>query len=261
MIALITPTGARAKQIRLCAEYMKKQNYEGGVFWLVVDDAQPRTSYIINADKEFLWGANGFIEITTLENKGDFRKNWEVVKIYPQPAWQPGQNTQARNLKAGIQFIKDFKVPVDSIFIIEDDDWYSEKYLSEMVKRLKGFQVVGETNTIYYNIKDHTLRPNRNTRHASLFQTGFTLDVLPLFERVLEKQSRFIDLDFFKLLWGNKVNLLSNVRFSVGMKGLSGRPGIGVGHTIKVGNKPLKMSFAKCMELKELIGMDYLNYL
>lgn len=261
MIILITPTGARAKQILFCADYMKRQNYTGEVLWIVVDDALPRTSNIIPAQKEFIASEKGFIEVTSLDNKEIFRKDWTVVKLYPVPVWEAGQNTQARNLQSGVSFIKILKENIEGIFIIEDDDWYGENYLTEMANRLKGFDVVGETRTIYYNVQDHTIRPNRNTGHASLFQTGFVPGMLPLFENVLHNKSRFIDMDFFRACRGNKVNLLNNVRFSVGMKGMAGRPGIGMGHIVKVPETQSKMSISKCMELKELIGMDYLNYL
>lgn len=261
MIALITPTGARAKQIRFCANYMKRQNYTGEVLWIVVDDALPRTSEIIPAEKEYLISDNGLIDVSSLDNHEKFRNDWGVVKLYPVPVWEAGQNTQARNLQAGITFLKTLKADVDAIFIIEDDDWYGENYLKEMTARLKGFDVVGETKTIYYNVADHTVRPNHNTNHASLFQTGFTPTVLPLFENILHNSSRFIDMDFFRACRGKKVNLLNNVRFSVGMKGMPGRPGIGVGHTVKMSVTTSKLPFSKCMELKELIGMDYLNYL
>lgn len=261
MIALITPTGAREKQIRLCAEYMKRQNYEGEVLWIVVDDVLPRTSDIIPADKEYLISENNLIEVTTVDNVGGFKKDWTVIKLYPIPVWEAGQNTQARNLQAAVSLLKSSKLDIDSIFIIEDDDWYSANYLKEMTSRLKGYDVVGETLTLYYNVFDNTLRPNKNKIHASLFQTGFTPTVLPIFEKVLENKSKFIDMDFFRACRGQKVNLVANTRFSVGMKGMAGRPGIGSGHKTTVANPPRKMSFLKCMELKELIGIDYLNYI
>lgn len=261
MIALITPTGARAKQINLCAEYMKRQNYEGEVLWIVVDDALPRTSQNIPANKEYLVSEKGLVDVSTLQNTGGFKKDWTVIKLYPVPVWEVGQNTQSRNIGCGTNFIKALKENIEAIFIIEDDDWYSPEYLQEMVKNLKGFDVVGETKTVYYNVADYTVRPNRNTMHASLFQTAFTLSVLPIFERVLENKSKFIDMDFFRSVRGHNVNLLNNVRFSVGIKGMGGRAGIGSGHTLKVAGKPSKPTYAKAMELKELIGMDYLNYL
>jgi len=58
MIALITPTGARPKQIRLCAEWMKRQTYNGSVLWIVVDDAIPITVDLIQKFSTiyyFLW--------------------------------------------------------------------------------------------------------------------------------------------------------------------------------------------------------------
>ena len=47
MIALITPTGARERQIQLCAQWMKQQTYTGDVTWIIVDEAIPVTDNFI----------------------------------------------------------------------------------------------------------------------------------------------------------------------------------------------------------------------
>lgn len=258
MIALITPTGARPKQFALCAKYMQAQNYTGEVLWIIVDDCKPRVSKIINAKKEFIILVDNAIDVTDLTCTNDFKHNWTVVKIYPTPEWEVGQNTQARNLQVGVDAIKQFP-GIQAIFIIEDDDWYSPKYLSEMVKSLWGYQIAGEINTIYYNTVDHTIKKNHNTKHSSLFQTAFTMEALPDFEKVLTTNVKYIDIYFYRN--AKKVNLMKQQRLSVGIKGLPGRAGIGQGHKVDPVKAKQKLSFADCMKLKELIGMDYINYL
>lgn len=81
---------------------MKEQTYTGTVIWMIVDDGDPVTTDFIT---------------------DDFREGWTIQKIYPKPVWQKGQNTQGRNLAAGIREIK--KLDPELIFIVEDDDYYS----------------------------------------------------------------------------------------------------------------------------------------
>ena len=166
MIILITPTGSRQAQINLCKLWMQRQTYKGEVAWIIVDDAYPRT-----------------IENVT-------RQGWDVVKIYPEPRWITGMNTQARNIAAGVNEALKHK-DIKAIFIIEDDDYYKPYYLDEMMQRLNGFDLIGEMKTIYYNVLTRQHVTNPNTIHASLFQTAFTLNALPQLEKAFE--SKFID--------------------------------------------------------------------
>jgi hypothetical protein len=206
MIVLITPTGSRKDQFSLCADWMKNQTYDREVLWIIVDDAYP---------------------ITTNNVNGDFRKNWDVCKIYPKPRWT-GQNTQARNIRAGfdeMQKLCNMK-EVEAIFIIEDDDYYRPIYLARMMQMKQGYWAFGETNTIYYNVTYRMYMVNANRQHASLFQTAFTPDLLPHFRNNLHH--KFIDAGFWQ---GCPRQLLFFDNYlSVGIKGMPGRGGIGAGH-------------------------------
>ena len=108
MIYLITPTGARPQQIRHCAEWMKNQTYTGKATWIIVDDGLPETT-------EFI--------------KEDFKENWEIIKVFPRPAWMPGMNTQGRNIAAGLSKVENGKDNI--VFIIEDDDYYKPVYIEK----------------------------------------------------------------------------------------------------------------------------------
>jgi hypothetical protein len=209
-IVLITPTGARERQIQLCAQWMKQQTYTGDVTWIIVDDAEPVTTDFIPAGRD------------------NFRDNWHVTKIHPTPAWQPGQNTQGRNINAGINYVMAVfdGFTVDGIFIIEDDDYYSPAYLDEMMKRLPGFDAIGETNTIYYNVMLRRWIENHNDTWSSLFQTAFTMKSLRIFKQLLTE--RFIDYAFFPAIENKLLFRAGNL--AVGIKGQPGRAGIGAGH-------------------------------
>jgi hypothetical protein len=232
MIAAITPTGARKAQFELCAKWMLKQTYPDEVLWIIIDDAIP---------------------VTTNNVQKDFRDKWLIKKIYPEPKWM-GSNTQARNIKAGIDFLKInySKEQISAIFIIEDDDYYKPCYLEKMMSKFGSYWLVGETNTIYYNVqwRRHVTNPNRH--HASLFQTAFTWDSIPILESCYK--DKFIDA----ALWtrGKNKFLFFDGVLSVGMKGMPGRGGIGAGHKLAMQfNADIEMKF-----LKKLIGNDIKFY-
>jgi hypothetical protein len=230
MIALITPTGGRPEMINLCAIWMRQQEYPGEVLWIIVDDCQPRTTDFIT---------------------DNFRENWRIIKIFPEPFWQQEQNTQARNLKAGLDIIKNYNA--EAIFIIEDDDYYKPCYLDVMMKKLDRFNAAGEINTIFYHVPLKCWLNIKNKRHSSLFQTAFKPVLIPLFEDCFKYE--YIDYYFFRII-KNK-NLFKAGNISVGIKGQPGRKGISIEH---VRNKKYK-SDPNGDKLKELLGKDAIHYM
>lgn len=242
MIALITPTGARSKQIKLCAEWMRRQTYDGAVLWVIVDDCIPVTTDCIPAD---------------------FRKNWVIEKVYPKPVWKHGENTQARNLLAAIGVVRKY-TQVTEIFIIEDDDYYTPQYIDVMHKKLQGFNAAAQVDTLYYNVQTHVNKRHNNKKHGSLFQTGFVSAILPVFENAVKGNSKFIDIYFWHLIGLSKVNLFSyETDLAIGMKGMPGRGGIGNGHRMRSALQANDKSgrITGFLSLKHLIGMNYLSYL
>lgn len=207
MIVLITPTGGRPYQFHLCQLWMKRQTYTGKVAWIIVDDCEPTSTNIV---------------------KADFRPDWTIIKVFPKPYWAFSQNTQARNISAGIRIMLDTfnKKDIEAVFIIEDDDFYKAHYLEKMMPRIAGHTAAGEINTIYYNVFYKRYVVNGNTTWSSLFQTAFTLEALPVLEECYTE--KFIDYVFFRKL--TNINLFKDGTLSVGMKGQAGRYGIGAGH-------------------------------
>jgi len=237
MIVLITPTGARPKQIELCMEFMANQDYTGEVLWIIIDDAIPVTTDCIPIN---------------------FRLGWNIVKIYPKPEWQVGQNTQVRNLLAGLNEVKKHQ-SVETVFIIEDDDYYSPQYLRVMVEKMNGFELIGQICTVYYNPVVRCWMRNGNHHHASLFQTAFRKSVIPTFETVCMRRTNFVDSHLFRVFAGSfrtKVNLFDGRDLAIGMKGLPGRTGIGMGHRAEIRMAP----DPDFVMLKTLIGDDYKYY-
>lgn len=235
MIVLITPTGERPMQFKLCCRWMRNQTYKGKVLWIIVDD--------------------GRVNSTDITEK--FPDNWTIIYKYPATKWHMGLNTQARNLKLGINICKAFpKGSVEGIGIIEDDDYYSSTYLETMVEKLKGFDIIGEQSTTYYHIPARRYLICHNDKHASLFQTMFTIAAIPTFEKCYP--NKYIDMMFFKEanLTDLKINLFKKTDLAIGIKGLPGREGIGGGHN------PLteKTPDPNLTYLKSVLGEDYKYY-
>lgn len=200
---VLTPTGGRPEAFQQCVKMMRTQSaYE--VVWIIVDDGPQK--------------------MPTPEIPG-----WEVIHIRPMPLWKPGQNTQTRNLRVGLEHIPDY----DSVAIVEDDDWYADWWLEKVFLALsvKPLDLVGECLSVYRNLKTGSIRKCGNKEHASLCSTAAARNgIIRLKEIVKSDNTTFIDLK----LWGTK-GLKKHLftpepRGVLGIKGYPGRPGIGVGH-------------------------------
>jgi len=211
MIYLITPTGGRPEGIALLAEYISAQTYRGKMTWIVVDDCLPRTR-IPNVDSKIT-----------------------VESVHPHWAWRPGMNTQAACIKAGLELVPDDAVAL----VLEDDDIYLPGHVACMVKALKDAELVGERISRYYNVATKRYRNLPSNRHASLCSTGVRGEALKLLRTVCDGAQARIDMRLWHGFRGPK-RLLETANV-IGIKGLPGRPGIGVGHqrtfgTIDSGN-------------------------
>lgn len=200
MLTLLTATGARPEAWAICERLMLRQDYSGPVHWIIVDDgpvAQPQPTA---------------------------QDHWDVSVLRPHPRWEPGQNTQARNLLAGLRIVS-----ADArLVIIEDDDHYSADWLRTVAAALDRAELVGEYRARYYNIPQRRARQLSNTQHASLCSTAMRGAAIETFRWACQQHSKFIDLELWRkhrsryLFGGGRV---------CGIKGLPGRGGIGMGHS------------------------------
>ncbi len=199
-VTLITTTGGRPQAFELCQRYMTRQSYRGPVQWVIVDDVSPRNLAVVHP------------------------AGWQIAIVYPEPRWKPGQNTQARNLLAAVPEVKH-----DRVLIIEDDDWYAREYVEEQAHRLNYFALVGEVPARYYNLPAHRYAVLENARRASLCQTGMRREMLDALKAICESpDSTFVDVRLWEC-YGHTGELHKGTS-CIGVKGLPGRPGIGVGH-------------------------------
>lgn len=193
IVTIITPTGNRRVAFGICEKLMAKQTYRGELQWIVVDDCEPRTECHLGQ---------------------------EVV--HPTPTWT-GQNTQCRNLLVGLYHTKG-----DKVLIVEDDDYYAPTYIEEMCKRLDTAPLVGEVSARYYHVKKRAYLEFKNLYYSSLCQAGLRQEIIQTLVTVCRTQQSFVDVNLFQKVKSAK--LFKQTNLSIGIKGLPGRPGIGVGH-------------------------------
>lgn len=225
MLTLLTATGCRPQAWGLCEQWMARQTFDGPVRWVIVDDgeqAQPLSFA---------------------------RPGWELCVVRPRPYWRSGENTQARNLLAGLAVIGD----AESVAVIEDDDWYAPDWLATVHEALQTAELVGEGHARYYNLARGVGRQLVNGSHASLCSTAVRGQALKRLRAMCTAHLKFIDIHLWRagggrLIGGHRV---------VGIKGLPGRGGIGAGH---------RQSFTGTPDhggrlLREWVGPDADRYL
>jgi hypothetical protein len=191
-VMLFTPTRDRPVAFRNCEHWMSRQDFEGTAFWLVVDD-------------------------------GD-------ISVEPSM----GQKLMRRCATAKDGTLPDnVKIAIPDMFssgrvvVIEDDDWYSPGYVAEAVKRLAaGVDLVGTTNSRYYNLPSRRYFEHANTEHSSFCSTAMgrraVVELARIADECASSGNQLIDM----MLW-RKLNLtrdLWNGKHTVcGMKGYPGR--------------------------------------
>lgn len=219
-MTVITPTGGRPQALRLCAWYVARMvtHYQRPVQWIVVDDYDPPS---------FMHALNN-VEVFPAQ----------LTYVRPARRWQPGDNTLAASLLDAIPLVLGEKIA-----IVEDDDWYDASYLSYAAWELDTVEIAGAPNTIYYHIPSRQWRAMGNTSHASLCQTALRRSMLPRLADTCAHDAHHIDVRLWEghkpstpsIAWRRRgAQLLRSL--VVGMKGLPGRPGIGVGHRPQPGD-------------------------
>ena len=217
MLTLLTATGARPEAWAICERLMARQDYAGPVRWVIVDDGP------------------------TAQPVAFQRAGWTLEVVRPDPPWQRGQNTQARNLAAGLEVIG----PGEHVQLLEDDDYYAPGWLSAVAGWLESADLVGESYARYFNVSTGLGHVHRNNQHASLCATACKGEGLVAFRKSVSHRRIFIDTDLWARFSGPK--RLHRANLTVGIKGLPGRGGIGGGH---------RKDYGTPMNLREWLGED-----
>jgi hypothetical protein len=205
----LTPTGMRPEGMALLGEYLNAQSYQGPLTWIIVDDCDPCTRIPYMREG-----------ITT---------KW----IRPGWRWQQGMNTQVDCMRAGLEWVPDDAV----LFILEDDDAYLPDYITTMLEAmaLDCRDLVGERSAYYYNVASGRYRTIPGKVHSSMASTVCRREALELLKTLcIGNLRRMLDVTLWKTFAGAK--MLLDTRNVIGIKGLPGRPGIGVGHRARFGS-------------------------
>lgn len=228
LVTLITCTGARPKAFKLCQEYMLRQTFDGDVQWIIVDDTQ--------------WPHDVKV-----------KDKWVTEKLRGPKIWEEGLNTQRSNMEEALS-----KVKGDYILVIEDDDWYHPEYIEKTVNLLKFFQIVGESNNKYWNLRVPGFMEMRNYGHSSLCSTAVRQDSFNYLKRAVNSGHFYFDIELWKYAKEDKLKtcMYSELNLCIGIKGMPGRGGLGVGHQDKAYTPDIKL-----LHLKKWIGDDYKNYI
>ena len=232
-VAALTCTGGRPHALGICRKYIERQTRKPDK-WYIVDDCEPETAVF-----------------------GD-------VVIKPRPFWTPqSKHTLPRNMISGLEAIFYSPDPVDVVTIFEDDDWYHPCYLELMTNALNrvamyGAKVIGEMNTVYYNVLTRTWKQNFNPTHASLCSVSMTVDAIPkVIDIIRRNDTPYIDLQIFREMPSSELRLV-DTKLCIGIKGIpDNRVGVGGSH------KGIHPSFAPdpgMRKLREFVGDDYVLY-
>jgi len=198
-LTLITPTGGRQQAFDLAVVWMRRQTFDGNVRWIIVNDV----------DVDFI--------------APPMPENWRCEVLTPEPRWQPGENTQARNLLAALEIVG----PDERVVMIEDDDHYSPDWLETVDQMLDKAELVGETMARYYNVSQHRFRQIENCSHSSMCSTALRGSAIGRLRAECRRKNKFIDMHLWRK---HKSKHLFSGHRVVGIKGLPGRLGIGSGH-------------------------------
>lgn len=222
MITLLTCTGDRPESFARLERYMARQTLRWSK-WIVVDDGHTPT-------------------VPTLGQA--------YIRL---PPGKSPKESFAANYRLGLECARASKY----VAIIEDDDWYAPQYLTNLIPVLYDHELAGESQAKYYHVPSRRYRFMGNGHHASLCQTAFRGELIPRILPLLSDESAFLDVRLWNL--GNEVGdepVSKHLRpsvFSVGLKGLPGRAGIGCGH------RPQGKAWKKDKDgsvLREWIGED-----
>jgi len=234
-VVVVTPTGDRPASLARQARYLQRSVLPAGTnpSWIVIDD--------------------GVVPYAPPRIDG-----WRTVYSRPKP--MQGISL-LRNLVVGLA--EAVLCGPDYVLIWEDDDWYSPSRIENQVGALirgKADKVYlhGPASSIYYHVPQRMWRLMPNPRHASLFETAFSKELIfPMMEYFKDVEGDRISVD--RSIWSHfsssgKIDPVTVCRDSVGIKGMPGRKGIGCGHRPPTSPKNDWVSDPDRMFLTKLVG-------
>jgi glycosyltransferase involved in cell wall biosynthesis len=162
-----------------------------------------------------------------------------------------GGRSLASNMLAAVSY-----APGDMVIVFEHDDWYAPNHIEVCVERLRRSPATGSKFQRYYNVEHRCWRRMLNVGSA-LCNTAFRAELVPNMiraaNRCMSDASYGLDRAFWDSVSGGDVHEIDTV---VGIKGLPGRPGLGMGHRPGDG----WTADPEMAQLRDWIGDDVENY-
>lgn len=224
-LTVVTPTGARPEAFMLCQLWMSRQTLQPHQ-WIVMDDCDPPTACI--AGQEYFYCP-------------EFRGRMSLLNKISLVCSSGG-------------------VTGDGLVFIEDDDWYSPKWLQFCSDQLEQYDMVGEGRAIYYNVRYRYWFGFPNMGNSSLCSTAVrTTQLGKVAELCIIKgnQDPFLDqriwIDGGGIKCNKRVFEPVGGRLVIGIKGMPGRAGYNVGHGYQSDGAQYDWNLEK---LRSLIGND-----
>lgn len=155
------------------------------------------------------------------------------------------------------------RIEGEAVAFFEDDDWFRPDWLEWVEGAIKGgYEIVGEGNAVYYQVRNRWFSECKNVRHAALVQTAVHRDLLESVADVIRSyRSPFFDTRLWQLA-ANKFLALPKSpaeRRVVGIKGMYGSAGYSGEHNSFL---PEGVSAdPSALQLWRWIGADASNYL
>lgn len=149
----------------------------------------------------------------------------------------------------------------DAAVFWEDDDYYFPGWIEWCENQIdKGFDIVGQGNAVYYNVRRRWWSNCKNVRHASLCNTAIGRTLYePLCALIPSYDNQFFDTRLWRLECNRYLQLpKEGERLVIGMKGLPGKQGYSAEHrqTAPRGTN----ADPSLLKLWQLLGEDAKNY-
>jgi hypothetical protein len=125
---------------------------------------------------------------------------------------------------------KSMETGIDLVFIIEDDDYYDTTYFNH----IPDADFIGESNSIYYNLRNKTYQNFNHPGRSSLFTTGFKISALKGFRP--KENDRFLDISLWKYAFDAGKKVAFRETGAIGIKHGIGLCG-GKGHKMNLKHK------------------------
>ena len=224
MLDIITPSGDRPLQFSLCMEWMKRQDFKDRVHWIIADDS-----------------IDGYYDVSGMPD------NWEITHLKIHRNKTPEYSSQGENLFLALNAIK-----YDKIVMIEDDDYYSNYWLSLCSTHLDSYGMFGVKNLINYNLGNRTWlhKTYAGRDNNPMCSTSLRSDLVPELKLICTSNMDSFD----HLIWEKKKTFYLKeytIPPVIGIKGLPGRAGMTTKHRRVLPNQdPTLQSF------KQLVGEE-----